>query len=119
MCSDTAYGQKTVSRGYRTEAVGGGEIERNPLPLKLHTAAQRSDQSPGHLENAARAELRLLAGRAFSDREWERVRANLLEFVTILRDWDGQSQTEEFRAGNVVMITEPAPISESGLDKAA
>jgi hypothetical protein len=47
------------------------------------------------------------------------MRANLLEFVTILRDWDCQSKTKEFRAGNVVMIKEPAPISESGLDKAA
>jgi hypothetical protein len=90
---------------------------RHPRPL--HTAAQRSDQGPGHLENAARAELQLRAGRAFSDGEWGRVRANLLEFVTILRDWDCQSKTNELRVGNVVMIREPAQIGESGLDKAA
>ncbi len=88
------------------------------MPLKLHIAAQRSDQGSGHLENAARAELQLRSGRAFSDGEWERVRANLLEFVSILRDWDSQGKTKELRAGNVVMIEEP-PISESGLDKAA
>ena len=89
------------------------------MPPKLHTAAQRSDQGPGHLENAARAELRLRAGREFSDEEWARVRANLLEFVTIFLDWDCPSKAKEFRAGNVVMIKEPAPIGESGLDKAA
>jgi hypothetical protein len=89
------------------------------MPLKLHTATQRSDQGPGHRENAARAELQLRAGRAFSDREWGRVRANLLGFVTILQDWDCQSKTNELRVVNVVKTMEPAPISESGLDKAA
>jgi hypothetical protein len=88
------------------------------MPLTLHTAAKRSD-GPGHLENAACAELQLRAGRAFSDGEWERVRANLLEFVTILREWDCQSKTRELRAVKVVKKEEPAPIRGFGLDKAA
>jgi hypothetical protein len=89
------------------------------MPLRLLTVATRSDQGPGPLENAARAELQLRAGRAFGDEEWQRVRANLLEFVAILRDWDCQSKTKELRAGKVVRIEQPAPIRGSGLDKAA
>src|ERR1022692_789 len=63
MSSDLRTVKESVSG---PEAVGGGEIERNPMPHTLHTAAKRSD-GPGHLENAARAELQLRAGRAFSD----------------------------------------------------
>jgi hypothetical protein len=87
------------------------------MPLTLHPAAKRSD-GPGHLENAARAELQLRAGRVFSDGEWARARANLLEFVTILREWDDQSKTRELEA-EAVKKEAPESIGGFGLDKAA
>jgi hypothetical protein len=71
-----------------------------------------------HLESAARGALEAVASRAFSDLEWERVRARVLEFVAILRGWDRQTKTSEPRADNVVMIKQPTT-SESGRDKAA
>jgi hypothetical protein len=39
------------------------------------------------LEEAARALLNQRRGQALSDQEWARVRANLLEFLKILRTW--------------------------------
>jgi len=72
-----------------------------------------------HLEMVARGALEAVACRAFTDLEWERARPRLLEFVTILREWADQTKTGASRADKVVMIREPAPTNESGLDKAA
>jgi hypothetical protein len=38
-------------------------------------------------ESAARVALEALAGRTFSDPEWDRARTRLLDFVSILRAW--------------------------------
>jgi hypothetical protein len=46
-------------------------------------------------ENAGRATLEAVAGRALSDLEWERARARLLEFVLILRIWQKESPPGE------------------------
>lgn len=60
-----------------------------------------------------------LAQRAFTDQEWERVRARLLEYVVILRHWRRQIPAhKQARADNVVSMPEPGT-SESLLDKAA
>ena len=72
-----------------------------------------------HSESAARGALEAVAARALSDLEWERARVRLLEFIAILLEWDRQSDTSAPRADNVVMLRDPAQISESRLDKAA
>jgi hypothetical protein len=71
-----------------------------------------------HLESTARGALEGVASRPFSDLEWGRMRARLLEFVGILREWDRQTTMSAPRADNVVMIGHPAT-GESGLDRAA
>ena len=54
-------------------------------------------------EAAARATLESIAARPLSDTEWERVSSRLLEFVTILRDWDQKAEVPETcRTDNVV-----------------
>ena len=72
-----------------------------------------------HSENAARAALEAVASGAFTDLEWERWRVGLLEFIAILLEWDRQTDTSAPRAGNVVMLPDPARARESRLDKAA
>jgi len=81
-----------------------------------------------NLESAARGALEGVAPRAFSDLEWERVRAKLLEFVAILREWDRQIKASAPRADDVVMMRQSGRVrgggvrpttSESGLDEAA
>jgi hypothetical protein len=37
----------------------------------------------------------LLAGRTLSDLEWDRMRARLLEFVSILRGWSTENTAGE------------------------
>jgi hypothetical protein len=61
-----------------------------------------SEAPPRRLEDTARAALELRSGRPFSDVEWVQARAGLLEFVTILRTWNGQAKTPESGLGNVV-----------------
>jgi hypothetical protein len=46
-------------------------------------------------ERAARAALEACAGRPFSDLEWSRTRARLLEFAAILRTWCREMTTSE------------------------
>ena len=67
-------------------------------------------------ESAARGVLEGVASRTFSDLEWEQVRARLLEFVGILREWD---QTSAPRADSVVVMIRHPATRETGLDKAA
>ena len=70
-------------------------------------------------ESAARAALEAAASRAFTDVEWERASARLLEFVVILLEWDRQTDTSGPRADNVVMLRDPVQTSEFRMDKAA
>ncbi len=79
---------------------------------------EHRDQNAKLLENAARAAVEASRARPLTEGEWERERARLLEFVTILRHWDRQSRISESRGDNVVTIGEVVT-SESGLDKAA
>jgi hypothetical protein len=45
--------------------------------------------SPSPISDAAaRASLENITARALTDADWERERARLVEFVTILRDWN-------------------------------
>jgi hypothetical protein len=44
-------------------------------------------------EEAARAALEECAGRTLSDLEWERARARLLDFVSILHAWQRKGTT--------------------------
>lgn len=43
---------------------------------------------PAHRESVARTALELRVGRRLTDLEWATTRARLLEFATILRDWE-------------------------------
>jgi hypothetical protein len=49
------------------------------------------------LEDDARRSLDRHAGRIFTDAEWAHARSRLLEFVTILREWDRPSKITSFR----------------------
>ena len=67
---------------------------------------ERRDQNANLLENGARAAVEASRARPLTEGEWERERARLLEFVTILRDWDRQRKISESRGDNVVTIRE-------------
>jgi hypothetical protein len=58
-------------------------------------AAWRQSASASEKESTARAALELLAGRTLSDLEWGRLRARLLEFVSILRGWGAENTAGE------------------------
>jgi hypothetical protein len=88
------------------------------MALRTFNTQPAGETKQTHSESAARGALEAVASRAFSDLEWERARAMLLEFVAILREWDLQTQTSAPRADNVVMIRHPAA-NESELDNAA
>ena len=79
---------------------------------------QHRDQNAELLENAARAAVETNTARALTDEEWESARTRLLQFATILRDWDRQTKTNPSRADKVVSIQEAATV-ESELNKAA
>jgi hypothetical protein len=58
-------------------------------------------QSAGVLEDVARLTLDLHAGCRLSEDEWSETRAKLLEFMTILREWDQRAKNPKPRRGNV------------------
>lgn len=62
--------------------------------LKLDSALRQSGPTSEE-ENSARAALEELAGRRLSDQEWDRSRARLLQFVSMLREWHQGSMTSE------------------------
>jgi len=64
-------------------------------------AGERSEISLQSAEDTARATVESLAGRTLSEVEWARVRARLLEFVTILRGWKVKANTPDSGLGNV------------------
>jgi hypothetical protein len=43
-------------------------------------------------ENAARAALDLRVGRVLSNTEWAHARSTLMQFVTILRNWERNAE---------------------------
>jgi hypothetical protein len=55
----------------------------------------------------ARAAIELRAGRALMDAEWAAMRARLLEFAGILRDWD--RKTTASQKGNVEVLCQREP----------
>jgi hypothetical protein len=56
---------------------------------------------PTDLEAAARTSLDLQVGRSFTEAEWARARARLLEFVIRLRDWEQNAKTSSSELGKV------------------
>ena len=47
-------------------------------------------------ERTARSAVEASAGRPFNDLEWDRRRARLLEYVSLLRDWSGSKTADDF-----------------------
>ena len=109
---------------WEQQATGGELLGQTDQGLLDFHMASRTFNAPAggtkltQLESAARGALEGVASLAFSDLEWGRMRARLLEFVGILWEWDRLTKTSAPTADNVVMIRRPTT-SESGLDKAA
>ena len=60
----------------------------------LKADAERWQSSPAsEKERAARSALEARTGRTFSDLEWARARARMLDFVSILRAWHREGTT--------------------------
>ena len=68
--------------------------ENAPHTLTMDAARRQSGPAP-EKESCARAALEAVAGQTLSDLEWERVRARLFEFVSILRAWHQEVTTSE------------------------
>jgi len=65
-------------------------------------AGERSETHPQSAEDTARATVESVAGRNLSEVEWARLRARLLEFLTILRGWEAKANRSDSGLGNVV-----------------
>ena len=63
----------------------------------MHAKSGRCDRSPKQLEAAARAAIELRADRILTDAEWVAMRSRLLEFASILRDWDRKTTASRQR----------------------
>ena len=59
---------------------------------KLNHGLEGSDTRPGSTECAARAALDSRAGRTLTDADWAVAKDRLLEFFTILREWDRKTR---------------------------
>ena len=68
--------------------------EKAAYILTLDGERQQSVSAPER-ESNARATLEAFAGRTLIDPEWDRVRARLLEFVSILRAWHQEDTISE------------------------
>ena len=66
--------------------------EKTSHPLNLVPARWQSGPAPAK-EAAARAAIEARVGRTFSDLEWARARARMLDFVSILRAWHREGTT--------------------------
>jgi hypothetical protein len=62
---------------------------------------------PAEVEIAARVALEPRAGHSLTHAEWSAMRARLLEFASILRDWD--RKTTASRRGNVEVLCQREP----------
>jgi hypothetical protein len=79
-----------------------------------------SASNPPTSESAARKTLESLARIPFADAQWQRVRAALLAYVTLLRDWRQQAgKTTQLPTGTKVVSIQGKTNIESPLDKAA
>lgn len=74
--------------------------------------------SPTDLKDAARTALETLAARRFTDAEWRQLRSRLLEYATILRDWDRAAMRKRPASDKAVMLRQ-ARTSTNVLDDAA
>ena len=54
-----------------------------------------SVREPDERETAARMAVDARAGRVLTDAEWAKAKARLVEFVAILRSWDGEASGED------------------------
>ena len=59
----------------------------------FHLAPERSDTRRGVCEGAARTAIDLRAVRALTDADWAAAKSRLLEFISVLCDWDRQART--------------------------
>lgn len=76
------------------------------------------DEHRKGLENAARGALAAVTGKSPTDESWERARARLLQFVSILRTWQRAADVEQLRAAEVSRMRKK-PTGDFQLDKAA
>ena len=63
---------------------------------------------PANSDAAARAALESVAARPLTDPEWERARTRLVEFVSILRQWNRQAEAKKSRSDKVITDDEAA-----------
>jgi hypothetical protein len=61
---------------------------------------------PSRLEAAARSEFELRAGRPIREAEWEALKARLVEFARLLRDW--HQQTTIIPVHHIAELTAPS-----------
>ncbi len=61
----------------------------------------QSEVRPTDLEGTARTTLELCTGHSITDSEWAEARAKLLEFMTLLRDWELNAKTSASELGKV------------------
>ncbi len=73
---------------------------------------------PTDLEGAARTALEDLSGRRFTDVEWRQLRSRLLEYATILRNWN-RGTVKKGPEADKLIILRPAKTSITALDEAA
>jgi hypothetical protein len=66
----------------------GGEPVNSIASRTLHPGPEDLDTRPKPLEGAARAAHDSICGRKLDDAEWAQSRARMLEFATILREWE-------------------------------
>ena len=76
---------------------------------RINFVAASAEAGSIRSEKAARDTFNLHIGRATTDAEWTRARARLVEFVTVLRNWDLPVETDESEVGNVILIRRPRP----------
>jgi hypothetical protein len=71
--------------------------------------ATRPIQSGVDREHDARLELSSRTGRPLTDPEWAQMRSRLVEFLTILREWDAKTKNSRPRLGTVETLCRRNP----------
>jgi hypothetical protein len=84
-------------------------IEELLMASRLNARPNGPDNDSKQLEGSARVTLDALAGRVLTHAEWLRASAQLLKFMTILRNWDRKAETTEASVGNVILLSKPRP----------
>jgi hypothetical protein len=77
------------------------------MPARSKVTSVRHDAPRPASEGNARAAIEARAGRLLTDAEWVAERSRLVEFASILRDWDRKALTS--RRGNVEVSCQQEP----------